>query len=59
MELKRKNIRLKNYDYSKEGYYYITICIKGRKILSRIEIYNAKTMSDVVGVGVPDDPEKI
>ena len=46
MELKRKNIRLKDYDYSKEGYYYITICIKNRKeILSKIEIYNAKAMS--------------
>ena len=38
MKLKRKNIRLKNYDYSKEGYYYITICIKNRKeILSKEE----------------------
>ncbi len=60
MELKRKNIRLKNYDYSKEGYYYITICIKDRKeILSKIGSYNAKSMSDNVGVGVPDDPKKI
>ena len=31
MELKRKSIRLKDYNYSKEGYYYITICIKNRK----------------------------
>ena len=60
MKLKRKNIRLKNYDYSKEGYYYITICIKNRKeILSKIEIYNAKIMSNNVGVGVLDDPKKI
>ena len=27
---KRKNIRLKNYDYSKEGMYYITICTQNR-----------------------------
>jgi REP element-mobilizing transposase RayT len=27
----RKHIRLKDYDYSKDGYYFITICSKGRK----------------------------
>ena len=27
----RKNIRLKNYDYSSIGYYFITICVKDRK----------------------------
>ena len=59
MKLKRKNIRLKNYDYSKEGYYYITICIKNRKeILSKIEIYNAKIMPNNVGVGGLRRPEK-
>lgn len=26
----RKNIRLKSYDYSLDGYYFITICIKNR-----------------------------
>jgi hypothetical protein len=35
---KRKNIRIKEYDYSKEGYYFITICVKERKcILSKIK----------------------
>lgn len=29
----RKTIRLKDYDYSKEGMYFITICIKDRKEL--------------------------
>ena len=24
----RKSIRLRNYDYSDEGYYFITICVK-------------------------------
>ena len=58
MRLKRKSIRLKDYDYSKEGCYYITICIKNRKeILSKIEIYNAKIMPNNVWVGVPDDPK--
>ena len=26
----RKNIRLKNYDYSNTAYYFITICVKDR-----------------------------
>ena len=54
MKLKRKNIRLKNYDYSKEGYYYITICIKNRKeILSKIGIYNAKIMPTPTNAKIP------
>ena len=28
---KRKQIRLRDYDYSKSGYYFITICAKGRE----------------------------
>ena len=33
----RKNIRLKNYDYSKPGYYFITICTHHKQcLLSRI-----------------------
>ena len=44
---KRKSIRLKEYDYSETGLYFLTICVdKRRKILSKI-----------VGVGVPDDPQ--
>ena len=30
---KRKKMRLKDYDYSKEGLYYITICTDNRKLL--------------------------
>ena len=26
----RKSIRLKGYDYSKAGYYFITMCVKDR-----------------------------
>ncbi|MBR6504607.1 MAG: transposase [Clostridia bacterium] len=34
---KRKSIRLKGYDYSQEGYYFITICTQGRqKIFGKI-----------------------
>ena len=28
---RRKNIRLKHYDYSESGYYFITICTKDKK----------------------------
>ena len=30
---KRKNIRLKNFDYSKQGAYFITICTQNKKYL--------------------------
>ena len=44
---KRKPSRLKNYDYSENGAYFITICTKDRKkILSNI----------IVGTGVLDCP---
>lgn len=50
MELsKRKSTRLKEYDYSSTGAYFITICTKDRKpILSRI-----------VGDGVLDIPKTV
>ena len=35
----RKSPRLKNYDYSKPGAYFVTICTKDRKqILSHITV---------------------
>jgi len=35
----RKNIRLKDYDYSKAGYYFITICVKDkRELLASIDV---------------------
>ncbi len=46
---KRKRIRLKDYDYSNAGVYFVTICTKDRKpILSRI-----------VGDGVLDIPKTV
>ena len=40
----RKQIRLKEYDYSKKGYYFITICTKNREeILSKIVNGSVKT----------------
>ena len=32
---RRKNIRLKNYDYSQAGYYFVTICTHNMLHLSR------------------------
>ena len=47
---KRKDLRLRQYDYSSKGAYFVTICIQDRKrILSDI----AKPS---VGVGALDDP---
>ncbi len=36
---KRKSSRLKNYDYSTPGIYFVTICTKDKKhLLSRINV---------------------
>ena len=46
---KRKDLRLKHYDYSSAGAYFVTICTKDRK----------RILSDItkpVGVGALDDP---
>ena len=46
---KRKDLRLKSFDYSSAGAYFITMCTEDRRqILSR-----------VVGVDVPGDPKSI
>lgn len=44
---KRKPTRLKNFDYSAPGVYFITICTQNRRCL----------LSHVVGGDVPDAPE--
>lgn len=47
----RKSIRLKNYNYSSEGAYFITICTQNRKeILSKISI-DSKNEHYSVGAG--------
>ena len=49
---KRTELRLKQYDYSSKGAYFITICTKDRK----------RILSDIikpVGVGALDDPKII
>ena len=49
---RRKELRLKQYDYSSKGAYFVTICIKDRqRILSGI--------IKPVGVGALDDPKTI
>ena len=36
---KRKPLRLNGYDYSQDGYYFITICIKDRlELLGKINV---------------------
>ena len=49
MEIKqRKQMRLKNFDYSQNGYYFITICTKDMKqVLS--DVYNS--LSEPVASG--------
>ena len=44
---KRKNNRLENYNYSNNGAYFITICVKERR----------KILSKIVGAGVLDCPK--
>ena len=35
---KRKLLRLREYDYSQEGYYFVTICVEGKKcVLGEVE----------------------
>ena len=45
---KRKSLRLKNFDYSTQNVYFLTLCSKDRK----------QIFSSIVGVGAPDDPKK-
>ena len=48
----RKSIRLKNYDYSSNGYYFVTICTQNRE----------KLFGEIVGAtlrGRPNNPDKI
>ncbi|MDO5555302.1 MAG: hypothetical protein Q4G09_01190, partial [Clostridia bacterium] len=44
---RRKNVRIKKYDYSQNGYYYITICTKNKQeILSEITTVGVAAHSD-------------
>ena len=55
----RKSIRLKGYDYSMPGLYYITICIKDKQCLfgliknGKIELNDAGESADKCWVDIP------
>ena len=40
---KRKEIRIKQYNYSQEGMYFITICTKNRECLLSSVVFKEKT----------------
>ncbi len=42
-----ESARLKNWDYSSNGYYFITLCTKNRKHLFGKKIYNEIQLSDI------------
>lgn len=47
MKLSRKSLRLKNYDYSLSGFYFVTICINQRICLLSEIIDDKVVLSDV------------
>ena len=47
----RKELRLKYYDYSSKGAYFVTVCVKERKRLL------SELIKPRVGVGALDDPK--
>lgn len=49
----RKHIRLKNFDYSKSGYYYVTICTKNRSYIFG-NVFNGKMVLNDIGKIVND-----
>ncbi|MBE6835849.1 MAG: hypothetical protein E7515_06335 [Ruminococcaceae bacterium] len=51
---KRKSTRLKEYDYSLNGCYFVTVCVKGKRQL--LGHYKSKT--DIVGAGLRARPRE-
>ena len=49
----RKSIRLKEYDYSLAGYYFVTICTKDKKCTLWDNIVHNNTSAN--GVGATND----
>ena len=47
MQGNRKTIRLKNYDYSQEGAYFVTICVKNRQCLLGKIINNKMALNNI------------
>jgi len=56
----RKSLRLKNYDYSQNGFYFITICIQNKECLlgeiidHKIILNNAGIMIDTIWHEIPN-----
>lgn len=56
--ISRKNIRIKDFDYSTEGFYFVTICTNNRKkLLGKIELENIKLTK--IGILVRENLKKI
>ena len=54
MELpRRKNMRLKGYDYSQKGAYFITVCVKDKRTLL------GKVIAVFVGRDDPGTPQMV
>jgi hypothetical protein len=51
----RKNIRLKEYDYSQTGYYFVTLCTKDKKCTLWDNITHNNTSQTANGVGAAND----
>jgi len=56
----RTQIRLKEYDYSTEGYYFVTICVKDHKTVfgsiedGQMKINNLGILTDNIWGKIPD-----
>jgi REP element-mobilizing transposase RayT len=53
MKKQRKSIRLKNYDYSQSGFYYVTICSQNRQCLFG-DVVNGKMVVNEFGQIIND-----
>ena len=51
---KRKNLRLKGYDYSQNGCYFVTVCVKDKRHL----LAHYKSRTDIVGAGLRAYPRE-
>ena len=50
---KRKSLRLKEYDYSQNGCYFVTICVKDKRHL----LAHYKSKEEIVGAGLRARPQ--
>ncbi len=50
---KRKSLRLQGYDYSQNGCYFVTVCVKGKRHL----LAHYKSKEEIVGAGLRARPQ--